>query len=309
MTERPAVLIVHRHLAPVGVLLESAYDVFRLWEGPPVEAAGRIRALVMAGEFPLDVQLVDGLPNLGLVACFAAGYDGVDPAWCRARGIEVTHAPGVNNEDVADHALGLILGSRRAIVAGDRGLRAGEWTPHSKIITRAIAGQKLGIVGLGGIGAALAGRAAACRMEIAWWGPRPKPDASWPRKETLLELAAWCDVLAVCCKADETNRGLVSAEVIAAVGPHGLLVNVARGQLVDEDALIAALKSGALGAAALDVFVEEPTPVERWADVPNTVLTPHTGGATNEAVQRMVAALFANLQAFFAGEAVKTPAP
>lgn len=145
-------------------------------------------------------------------------------------------------------------------------------------------------------------------MEVAWWGPREKPGAPWPRAASLLDLARKSDVLAVCCRADETSRGLVSQDVLEALGPEGLLVNVSRGQVVDEDALVAALRAGRLGGAALDVFAEEPTAPGRWADVPNTILTPHTAGATTEAVQRMVALLVANLQAFFAGEPVKTPA-
>src|SRR5690606_12743223 len=135
--------------------------------------------------------------------------------------------------------------------------------------------QRLGVVGLGAIGESVARRAEALRMDVSWWGPREK-DARWPRANSLLELARNSDVLVVACRADEDNRGLISAEVIDALGPQGLLVNVARGQLVDEGALIAALRSGRLGQAALDVFAEEPTDAARWADVPNTVLTPHT---------------------------------
>lgn len=308
MTQRPAVLIMQRHLAPLTGFLESQYDVYRFWEGPPVEAQDDIRALVVAGEFELDKALVERLPNLSLIACFTSGYDGIDVAWCRARGLEVSHAPGVNHEDVADHALGLILGARRGIVAGDRTLRAGGWTAESKSLSPSMAGQKLGVVGLGGIGQALARRAEACRMAVSWWGPRENPDAAWPRAASLMDLARDSDILVVACKADETNRGLISREVIEALGPGGLLVNVARGQLVDEEALIAALKDERLGAAALDVFEAEPTDPSRWADVPNTVLTPHTGGATTAGVQGMLVLLLQNLAAHFAGEPVATPA-
>lgn len=307
MSDKPAVLIMHRHLAPLTAFLESAYTVHRFWEGPPVEAAQAIEVLVVAGEFELDKHLIESLPKLGLIACFTSGYDGIDVAWARARGLQVTHAPGVNHEDVADHALGLILGARREIVAGDRQVRAGGWTLEAKTITRSMHGQKLGIVGLGLIGQALARRAEACRMAVSWWGPNPKPEAAWPRVEDLVELARKSDILAVACRADESNRGLISRAVIEALGPEGLLVNVSRGQVVDEDAVIEALRAGKLGSAALDVFVEEPTPAIRWLDVPNTVLTPHTGGATNEAVQGMLGLMMANLAAHFAGEPLKTP--
>ena len=306
MTQRPAVLIMQRHLAPLSGFLESAYDVYRFWEGPPVEAAHDIRALVVAGEYPLDKALIERLPNLGLIACFTAGYDGIDIDWCRTRGLPVSHAPGVNHEDVADHAQGLILAARRQIVSGDRQVRNGEWKVETRTITPSLAGQKLGIVGLGHIGRAVAQRAGVFRMDVSWWGPRPH-EADWPRADSLLALAQASDILVVACKADETNRGLISREILRALGPDGLLVNVSRGQVVDEYALIEALKTGALGQAALDVFQDEPTDPARWADVPNVVLTPHTAGATTAGVQGMLVLLIENLQAHFAGQALKTP--
>ena len=306
MTQRPAVLIMQRHLAPLSGFLESAYDVYRFWEGPPVEAAHDIRVMVVAGEYPLDKALIEQLPTLGLIACFTSGYDGIDIEWCRGRGLPVTHAPGVNHEDVADHALGLILAARRQIASGDRQVRSGEWTIETRTITASIGGQKLGIVGLGHIGKAVARRAEAFRMAVSWWGPRSH-EADWPRAESLLALARASDILVVACKADETNIGLISREILEALGPDGLLVNVSRGQVVDEDALIAALKSGTLGQAALDVFITEPTDPARWADVPNALLTPHTGGATTAGVQGMLVLLIENLQAHFAGQPLKTP--
>lgn len=306
MTQRPAILIMQRHLAPLSVFLEGAYDVYRFWEGPPIEAAADVRVLVVAGEFELDKDLIGRLPNLSLIACFTSGYDGIDVAWCRARGLPVTHAPAINHEDVADHAIGLILAARRQIAEGDRQLRAGDWTPASKTITPSLGGQTIGIVGLGAIGEAVARRAEVMRMTVQWWAPRAR-ETAWPRADSLLDLARVSDVLVVACRADETNRGLISAEVIEALGPTGLLVNVARGQLVDEDAVIAALRDGRLGGAALDVFETEPTDAARWAGVPNTVLTPHTAGATTEAVQGMLMLLLQNLSAHFAGEPLKTP--
>jgi len=145
-------------------------------------------------------------------------------------------------------------------------------------------------------------------MPVTWWGPRDK-DAAWPRAASLIDLARDSDILVVACKADDGNIGLISRAVIEALGPRGLLVNVARGQLIDESGLIAALKDGRLGQAALDVFEDEPTDVAKWRGVPNTVLTPHTGGATTEAVQGMLGLLMENLTAAFAGEPLKTPTP
>jgi lactate dehydrogenase-like 2-hydroxyacid dehydrogenase len=307
MSEKPAILIMQRHLGPLSALLESQYTVYRFWEGPPTDTAHAIRVMVVAGEFLLDKHLIETLPHLGLIACFTSGYDRIDVDWCRARGLPVTHAPGVNHEEVADHALAMLLAARRRIVVGDREVRDGGWTPAQKAITRAMRGQKAGIVGLGRIGEDLAKRCEVIGMEVRWWGPREKPGAKWPRMETLKALAEWSENLLLCLKVDETNEGLISREILEALGPDGLLVNVARGQVVDEDALIDCLKAGKLGSAALDVFVEEPTPPERWAHVPNTVLTPHTAGATTEGVQRMLALLLQNLDAFFAGKPLVTP--
>lgn len=303
---RPAVLIMQRMLAPLSPFLETQFDVYRLWEGPPVEAANDIRAIVTAGEEPLDKPLIEKLPNLELVACFTAGYDGLDVDWCRARGLKLSHSPNVNHEDVADLAMGLVLAARREMVAGHLKVLSGTWSLDQRNITASLQGQKVGIVGLGAIGAAVAKRAEAFNLEVSWWGPRAK-DAPWPRAETLLQLAKETDILVVACRADETNRGLIDDRIIRAIGPHGILVNVSRGSLVDEDALIAALHSGAIGGAALDVYATEPTPPERWIDVPNLVLSPHAGGATTHGVQAMLVLTLQNLAAHFAGQPLLTP--
>ncbi len=306
---KPTVMVMQPHLEPVVGLLEADYDVLRAWRDPPSDQTTRVRAIVVAGEAPLDKAQIEAMPQLGLIACFTVGYDGIDVPWARARGLAVTHAPGANHEDVADHAIGLILASRRGIVSGDQAVRSGGWSAASRTITRSLGGQRVGIVGLGAIGEAVARRCGVMGMSVAWWGPRAKADAHWPRAETLEALARDSDILVVACRADETNRGLISATIIEALGSKGLLVNVGRGQLVDEDAVRSALKAGRLGAAALDVFAQEPTPPADWSDVPNTVLTPHTAGATQAAVAAMLTMLKTNLTAFFAGEPLATEAP
>ena len=305
---KPAVLVVQPHLSAVATALEQDYAVFRFWEGPPLEAVGLIQALVVAGEFELDRPLAESLPRLGLIACFTSGYDGVDLVWATRRGLKVSHSPGVNAEDVADHAMGLLLSAWRKIVEGDRLVRAGGWRAAEKMITPSLAGHKVGVVGLGRIGVAVAERCAAFALEVTWWGPREKPEAPWPRAASLEALARDCDILVVAAQSTAESRGLISGTILEALGPRGLLVNVSRGQVVDEDALIAALRSGALGMAALDVFAEEPTPAERWRDVPNVTLTPHTAGATTGAVPRMLALTRENLRCFFAGEPLANPA-
>jgi lactate dehydrogenase-like 2-hydroxyacid dehydrogenase len=307
MSDKPAILVVQPHLAPIAAMLDEEFTVWRLWQAPPLEASHTIEALLVAGEFPLDQKLADSLPRLGLIACFTAGYDGVDLSWAAERGLKVSHSPGVNHEDVADQAMGLMLAAWRGLVEGDAIVREGRWRPTEKRITPSLAGRKLGIVGLGAIGEAVARRAESFRLDVAWWGPNDKADAPWPRAESLLRLAEESDILIVAARADEANRRLIDRPVIEALGPEGLLVNVARGRLVDETALIAALKDGRLGMAALDVFETEPTPAKRWADVPNVVLSPHTGGSTSGAVPKMVDLTRENLRRFFAGEPLANP--
>lgn len=309
MSDKPAVLLVNRPLGALAGVLEGSYTVYRLWEGPPVEASNVIRALVTLGEVPLEPKLLDSLPALGLIACFTVGHEGVDVADARRRGLQMSYAPGSNHEDVADQALGLILASRREIVSGDRLVRDGGWTNDQRLLNRSVRGSKVGVVGLGRIGEAVARRCEALGMTASWWGPRAKPGAAWPKADSLLALARDSDILVVCAHLDAETRGLIGTDVLNALGPRGLLVNVSRGGLIDEDALIDALKSGRLGAAALDVFETEPTPAARWADTPNVILTPHTAGATDRSVGEMVGMLMQNLGAYFAGQPLKTPIP
>jgi lactate dehydrogenase-like 2-hydroxyacid dehydrogenase len=308
MSEKPVVMISHPMLAPVQGALEAAgYKVARRWEPSP-EAVAQARAIVHAGEIPLPQDFLATLPQLGLIACVSVGYDGVDVPATRAKGIEVTHAKGLNADDVADHALGLVLGAWRNIVAGDRVVREGGWRNDARLANRlGLKGRKLGIVGLGAIGEAVAVRAHAFGMEVSWWGPREKPDAKWPRAGSLLDLAEGSDILVIASRADASNRRLIDRAVIEAVGSRGLIVNVARGSIVDEDALIAALKEKRLGMAALDVFEVEPTSSERWADVPNIVLTPHSAGGTSDSIPKMVGQALENLRRFLAEEPLLSP--
>ncbi|HVK43092.1 MAG: D-isomer specific 2-hydroxyacid dehydrogenase family protein [Phenylobacterium sp.] len=305
---KPVVLLSHQMLSPMQQALEAqGYDVARRWEMTPQQAA-EVRVIVHAGEIPLSAEFLEGLPKLGLIANVSVGYDGVDVPWCRARGLEVTHAHGLNAEDVADHAIGLMIAGWRNIVAGDLMVRDGRWGEGDRMGPRpGLRGRKLGVMGLGAIGEAVAVRAQAFGIDVAWWGPREKPDASWPRAASLLELATDSDILVVACRADETNRKMVDQAIIEAVGARGMIINVARGSIIDEDALIAALKDGRLGRAGLDVFETEPTPADRWAGVPNAVLTPHSAGGTSDSVVRMVAQALENVRLFLAGEPVMSP--
>lgn len=310
---KPTILLSHEMLQPMQPLLDPAYHVVRLWDYPDrlafVEGVGQsVQAIVHAGEHRLEPGMLAEMSRLGLIACVSVGYDGVDIPWCRAHGIAVTHAPSLNADDVADHAVGALIAVWRGLVEGDHRVRDGRWQARERLgPRRSLTRKRGGIVGLGGIGEATARRLEAFGMQIAWWGPHAKPDARWPRASSLLELARESDVLVVAARADAANHHMINQAVIEALGPRGCLVNVARGSVVDEDALIAALKDGRLGMAALDVFEQEPTPAARWKDVPNTVLTPHTAGATVESAPQMVAMCIENLRCFFHGEPLASP--
>jgi phosphoglycerate dehydrogenase-like enzyme len=272
---------------------------------PRADAAGAIEVLVCGGD-GLDRRLVESLPRLKLVACFTTGYAGIDVAYLRSRGIALTTAAGVNAHDVADHAIALMLAWWHGIVRADRAVRAGQW--REGLGPRpSLRGKRAGVVGLGRIGLAIAHRAEALGMSVHWWGPRAKPAASYTRAASLLELARDSDVLLVASRALPTNVGQIDREVLAALGPGGLLVNVSRGSLVDEPALIEALRTGAIAGAALDVFAHEPTDAHVLIALENVVVTPHIAGYTSDAGVAMFGQLRENIRRYFAGEPLLTP--
>ena len=251
------------------------------WAGA---SAADIRVGISSGIDVWDKALLDRLPALERIVVYGAGQGGLDLDEIRRRGIGVD-AASTHAVDVAEHAVGMTLSAWRRIGEGDAWVRDGRWASEGRMSpTRRLAGQRAGVVGLGHIGRETAQRLAALGCDVQWWGPNPKPDAPWPRADTLEVLAQESDILVIAAFAHDHTRGLISDAIIRAVGPDGLIVNVSRGFVVDEDALIAALRDGSLGYAALDVFEEEPTPAARWADVPNCLLNPHAAGATHEAM-------------------------
>jgi lactate dehydrogenase-like 2-hydroxyacid dehydrogenase len=298
---KPA-LLVH---PPLG-LFESRlgeYDVVH-W---PTDRKD-VRAAVTIGHVGISNAMIDALPELGCIVCFGVGVDGIDLDYARKRGIAISHGREINHEDVADVAIGLTIARLRLFTEGEKVLREGTWTPPLAVPPqKRLRGRKLGVVGMGAIGSAIAHRAEAFGMEIKWCGPRAKPDVKHAYEPALLKLAEWCDILAIAARGDKTTEKIVNADVIKAVGADGIIVNISRGSVIDEEAMIAALKSGALGGAGLDVFVEEPTPKDRWKDVPNTTLTPHLGGATREALWQGSQNVMENLRRFYAGEPLLTP--
>lgn len=288
------VLLIHENMRPILPALGAVHEVHCLWDvGDPdafLKAKGpQIGVIVTAGENKVEPALVERLPRLGLILCVGSGFDGVDVAHCNARDIAVLAAVGANADDVADHALGLSIAAWRGIVADDRMIRGGGWLASNRLPQRhSMRNAPAGIVGLGAVGRAVADRLAALGMDVRWWGPRAHPGTGLPRAASLHDLASGVRLLIVCCRADDSSKGLVDRTVIDTLGSDGILVNVSRGSVIDEPALIDALKAGRLGGAALDVFETEPTPAARWADVPNVILTPHAAGVTIDTLHAMI---------------------
>jgi phosphoglycerate dehydrogenase-like enzyme len=255
-------------------------------EARTLDDAGRarVRVIVQGGTTPLTAEYIDSYPNLGLVVVMTAGFEGVDVDALKARGIAFRTGVGANADGVAELTVGLVLAAVRGIVSGGETIRSGAWRGMNLRPVHGLSGRKVGIVGLGHIGQATAAKLKVFGCPIAWTGPRPKPQIALPYVASLLDLARESDILIITAHLDDSTHRMINRQVIEALGPQGLLVNVARGGLIDEDEMIAALKEGRLAAAALDVFETEPTPSERWRDVPNVVMTPHVGGVTFEAL-------------------------
>lgn len=301
-------------LAPLYLqALQARHTVLdRLFETDPAAfdtLAPSIRVIAAQGETRVSAELIARLPALKLISVMGVGYDGVDVAAAKARGVMVTHTPDVLNDEVADTAIGLMLCAARQLPAADRFVRAGEWLKGPMPLQRKMSGARLGIVGMGRIAKAIAHRATAFGMSIAYTARSPKPDLPYRYAPSARELAADCDFLVVITPGGAGTRQLIDAAVLEALGPKGILVNVARGSVVDEAALISALQRGVIGGAALDVFEDEPRVPQALIDMPHVVLSPHIGSATRETRQAMCDLAVNNIGAFVAGQALLTPVP
>jgi lactate dehydrogenase-like 2-hydroxyacid dehydrogenase len=304
------ILIIHPELALAQPLMEQIAPCVRLWEIDDLNAFAQnegqnVRAIACIGGKHTDAKLFDLFPNLEAVIAAGVGVDGVDLNAAKAKGIAVCNSPGINTDDVADLAMGLLIAGERNIIAMDDLVRKGEWADALSHAPRyRLRGRTLGILGMGAIGQAIASRAVPFGLDIIWHGPNPKPDLTYPRVDSVLELARKSDILMLACPLTDATRASVNAEVLAALGPEGVLINVARGGVVDESALLAALRNKSILGAGLDVFENEPTDPSLWADLTNVVLTPHIAGRTRESVQEAVRAAFGNLMRVYKGEAL-----
>lgn len=269
-------------------------------------AAG-IRGVVTDGHLGIAPEIMAALPALEIVSSYGVGYDGIDTAACRARGVRVTNTPEVLNDAVAELALGLMLALCRRIPQADRFVREGKWLGGGFGLTGELTGAHAGILGLGRIGKEIARRLQAMRMKVSYHGRSEQPFQPFGYYSDLEAMARDVDWLVVIAPGSAATRGIVSRRVLEALGPDGAVVNVARGALIDEAAMVELLKDGRLGGAALDVFEAEPKVPEALLTMPNVVLSPHQGSATRKTRGAMGDLVVANIAAHFAGEPLPTP--
>ena len=313
VANKPDLLTVAR-LAPFLLEpLQAAFTVHdRLHETDPAalaRLAPKIRAICGSGESKVSAELINQLPALEVISIMGVGYDGVDVAAAKARGVMVGHTPDVLNDDVADLALALMLNVARRLPQADQYVRQGQWPGGPMPLARKMSGARLGLVGMGRIGQAIAHRALAFGMSVAYTARSAKPALPYAFHATPRELASAVDFLVVITPGGAATRKLIDADVLRALGPEGYLVNVARGSVVDETALIAALQQGVIAGAALDVFENEPHVPEALRAMDKVVLAPHLGSATVQTRQAMAARALANLQAHFAGQPLPSAVP
>lgn len=314
---RPEILLLGSGWVPeVDQVLERSFVCHRMAAVAPAERAAFIdriapgvRGVFTTGVTGIDAALAGRLPNLEIVAVHGVGVDAVAFDALAPRGIHVTNTPDVLTEDVADLAAGLLLAMARRLPQLDRHVRAGGWEAKQPLQpSRSLRGKVAGIVGLGRIGRAVATRLESFGMQIRYF-QRSTADCPYPRSASLLDLARDSDYLVVCAPGGAATRAMIDTAVLDALGPQGTLVNIARGSLVDETALIAALQEGRLGGAALDVFADEPRVPAALRELDNVVLTPHVGSFTVETRTAMGMLAAANLEAHFAGQPLPTPVP
>ena len=305
------VLIPHKFLDSADAALAEAFTVHRLYEADDrdamlAEVAPKIGAIASSGG--ADRALIEALPNLKLVAHFGVGYDPVDVACCKEHDIRVTNTPDVLNDCVAETTLALMLALCHRVPQSDAYVRAGRWESEGNFgLTDELTGTRAGILGLGRIGKTIAKLCQAFNMEVVYHGRHEQEHQPYPYYADLAEMARAVDWLVVIAPGTEETRGIVSRQVMEALGPRAKLVNMGRGSLVDEDAMIELLESGALGGAALDVFAKEPHVPERLRALENVVLLPHQGSATHKTRAAMGMMVVKNLKAHLRGAPLISP--
>ena len=261
----------------------------------------RVGIAVTMGNTPLTASTIERLPALRYLCHFGVGTDLLDLPALSARGVLVTNTPGANASCVADLAVTMLLSLVKQVPQADAFVRRGAWGNERHGFNIPLAGRKVGIYGMGDIGTRTAARLAAFEMEVGYYSRTPRPQSPHRRFASLMELAAWADDLVVAVAANAETQNSVGCEVLAALGPSGVLVNVARGSIIDEDALIDALRSRAIAGAGLDTFRNEPDIRKEFRSLDNVILSPHVAGGTVRAVREATATFLANLQRYLDG--------
>lgn len=269
--------------------------------------AGTFTVLITNGEATVTRELIASLPALELIAVFGVGYDGVDVQAAAEHQVRVSHTPGVLTDDVADLALGLMLATSRQIVAAHKFIEAGEWAAGGFPWTQKVSGSRVGIVGMGRIGQAIARRCEGFAMQIAYHDRKRLPALNYAWREDLLTLAAESDFLVICTPGTAANQGLINQPVLAALGEKGILINISRGSVIDEPALVAALESGIIAGAGLDVFSHEPAVPAGLLQRSNVVVTPHMASATWSTRAAMAQLVLDNVACWAEKKALVTP--
>ena len=271
------------------------------------KVAGIVRGCVTNGHSGPPPDMIDRMPKLEIIASASVGYDGIPVDYARSKGIPVTNTPDVLNDDVADLAIGLMIMTARRLVVTDRYVRSGRWPKEGEYpLAQRASGKRVGILGMGRIGREIGKRAEAMNNMVAYHSRRAVPDVAWKHYPDLVELAKNSDFLIIIIPSTPHTQKIVNKAVIEALGPTGILVNVARGAVVDEDALVEALVSGKLGGAGLDVFANEPQVPEVLFGMDQVVLQPHVGSASHETRRAMSQLVLDNLDAHFAGKPLLT---
>ncbi len=309
---KPDLIVTGKMYPPTLAALDAAYTTHKLWEAKDRDAmiasvADRITAIASSNSGGIDGATMAMMPRLKTISHFGVGYDTVDVGAARQRGIAVTNTPDVLTDDVADLAIALVLATIRKIPQGDRYVREGKWLKGAMALTDTVQGKTCGIIGMGRIGRAIARRAEAFNLKIVYQGPNKKIDVTWPYFADVVALAKASDILVAACPGGEATRGIVSRAVIDALGPKGVFVNISRGTVADESALLEALQQGRLGGAGLDVFVDEPRVPEGFFALDNVVLQPHVASASHQTRTAMGQLVIDNLAAHFAGKPLLTP--
>ncbi|MGZ8154389.1 MAG: 2-hydroxyacid dehydrogenase [Burkholderiaceae bacterium] len=309
---KPEILVTRQIYRPALLELEREYTVHKLWSAPDRDAfirevGPRVRGVVTTVPDGVSARDIDVMPKLEIISVFGRSLVKTDIAAAKRRGIIVTNVPHSVAVPVADLALGLLIAIMRRVIEAERYVRAGRWIEQPFPPGRGLTGKTCGIVGLGEIGRELAKRVQACGMSACYHGPREKKDVSYRFYADLEEMARASDCLVVACAATPATEKLIDARILSAIGPAGYLINVARGSIVDEDALIAALKHGQIAGAALDVLRDEPRVRPEFLEMDNVIVVPHIGSTIIEIREERVRNIVGNLRAHFTGAPLLTP--